>query len=267
VTPDPSLKPAVAYLTAHGVQGARMACVLGSGLGSLAGALSNAVAVNTSEVPGFPRQTVEGHKGRIISGSVGGCEIIVLQGRTHIYETGDLQPVLFPVRLLAELGIKTLILTNAAGGISAGLDPGDLMVITDHVNLTLRALPASIGKKVGARCAPYAPGLLARMEKSAIAAGVRLKHGIYAGVLGPAYETPAEIEMLRRLGADAVGMSTVWEAIYGSTLGLDVAGVSCITNKAAGLGGKVLTHEEVTRVGERTASDFSKLLTKFVELE
>ena len=261
---SPCYQEAREFLASRGITGASVACVLGSGLGSFAEELTDGVVVETRTIPGFPAQTVRGHGGHIVAGAVEGRRVLVLQGRTHYYETGDLAPVLFPVRLLHALGVTTLLLTNAAGGISPHLNPGDLMAITDQINLTLRRFPPRAAPRGFHHSPLYAPSLVACLEQSALTVRANLRRGVYAGVLGPSYETAAEIRMIARLGADAVGMSTVWEAICASGLGMEIAGISCITNRSTGLSDTRLSHEEVTTVGAQVAGSFGCLVREFL---
>ncbi|MFL6230856.1 MAG: purine-nucleoside phosphorylase [Pyrinomonadaceae bacterium] len=244
---------------------ARVALVLGSGLGAFADALEDAVAIPYTEIPGFARSTVEGHAGRLVAGKVGGVAVVVMQGRFHFYEGYALEEVTFPVRALGLLGVKSLILTNAAGGLNNTLSQGALMLISDHLNL-LGASPlrGANDPRFGARFPDmtevYDRGFQEIASSEARAMQTELRRGVYAALSGPSYETPAEIRMLRALGADAVGMSTVPEAIVARHMGLKVLGISCITNMAAGVLDKPIDHQEVIETGERVRATFTELL-------
>jgi purine-nucleoside phosphorylase len=248
---------------------ARVALVLGSGLGAFADALEDADALNYAEIPGFARPTVEGHAGRLVVGRTGGATVAAMQGRFHFYEGYTLEEVTFPVRVLGLLGVKGLVLTNAAGGLNNSFEQGSLVVISDHLNL-LGANPL-LGKN-DERFGPRFPDMSEVYDREyqevavceAHAMGVELRRGIYAALTGPSYETPAEIRMLRLLGADAVGMSTVPEAIVARQMGLRVLGISCITNMAAGVLDKPINHEEVIETGERVRETFAELLRRVI---
>jgi purine-nucleoside phosphorylase len=242
--------------------------ILGSGLGGLARRLTDRRELAFEDVPGLPRATVAGHPGRLIAGMLAGRPVIALAGRLHVYEGHAAEAVGFPVRLLHVLGVPALLVSNAAGGLRRTFRPGDLMVITDHLNLAWRNPligPVVRGdQRFPDMSNPYDPELRAGLHIAAHSSGTALQDGVYAWVAGPAYETPAEIRMLERLGADAVGMSTVPEVIVARALGLRVAGVSCITNMAAGLSAGRITHEEVLRATEEAAGRFEAVVTEFV---
>lgn len=237
--------------------------VLGSGLGDFADSLPNAISIATSSIPNYPRISVEGHKGRLVFAEVDKHEILVFQGRVHFYESDDLEAVLYPVRVAYDLGIRTLIVTNAAGGVNPSLAPGDLMVITDQINLTSLHLPSLIGKPISHQMA-YSRKLIQLAFHTGESHGLLLKKGVYAGVLGPSYETASEVEMIRRIGGDAVGMSTVMEVSLASSLGMEVLGISCITNRATGISSSRLSHDEVTEVANRVKKDFALLLSLII---
>ncbi len=247
----------------------RVALVLGSGLGAFADALEEAEPLDYAEIPGFARPTVEGHTGRLVVGRAGGATVAAMQGRFHFYEGYTLEEVTFPVRVLGLLGVKGLVLTNAAGGLNNSFEQGSLVVISDHLNL-LGANPL-LGKN-DERFGPRFPDMSEVYDREyqevavceAHAMGVELRRGIYAALTGPSYETPAEIRMLRLLGADAVGMSTVPEAIVARHMGLRVLGISCITNMAAGVLDKPINHEEVIETGERVRETFAELLRRVI---
>lgn len=246
------------------------AIVLGSGLGALAERVTKARRVPYSQIPGFHAPSVEGHRGELIAGELAGREVLLLAGRFHMYEGHSAQAAAFPVRVVQALGAKVLFVSNAAGGIRREFVPGTLMVIRDHLNLQFRnpligALePGDI--RFPDMSAPYAPRLRKLLRTAAAAEGLGLGEGVYAGLLGPTYETPAEVRMLERLGADAVGMSTVPEVIMAAALGMEAAGVSCITNAAAGLSDAPLAHAEVMEVGQRAAKSFCALVERWVAL-
>ena len=236
-----------------------IALVLGSGLGDFAESLPHRLIFPSGGIPSYPRSTVEGHKGQVVFASLSGRNLIAFQGRIHLYECNDLSMVLFPVVVAAELGAGTLIVTNAAGGINRQFSPGDLMLITDQIDLTFQATGIP-GDRCGNRDL-FDPALAEHASRLAGARGLPLRRGVYAAVKGPSYETAAEVEMIHRLGGDAVGMSTVKEVALAAVLGMRVLGISCITNKATGIGSSKLNHEEVTEVANRVKMDFAVLLT------
>lgn len=247
----------------------RIAIVLGSGLGAFADDFDEAVGIPYNEIPGFPRSTVEGHSGRLVAGKVDNVPVLAMQGRVHYYEGYSLEEVTFPVRTFKLLDIKTLVLTNAAGGINVQLTQGALMMISDHVNLMGdNPLRGPNDERFGPRfpdmSAVYSPELQELVVEEAKAIGVEVRRGIYGGLSGPSYETPAEIHLLRNLGADAVGMSTVPEAIVARHMNMDVLGISCITNMAAGLGDQPIDHAEVMATGDRVRGTFTQLLRRVV---
>ena len=244
-------------LREHGAEGAQVACVLGSGLGAFAERLERARTIPGADLAGLPRSGVPGHEGRFVVGELGGVRVLVQQGRVHLYEGWSASEVTRAVRAFALLGVRALVLTNAAGGIRAGFVPGTLMRIRDHLNLQGCAPLARSERGFGP---VWDEALGHALESGARTAGVALESGVYAGLCGPAYETPAEIRMLQHLGADAVGMSTVAEALAARASGLRVAGISCITNLAAGLGAGPLSHAEVLETGKRRAHDLCALL-------
>lgn len=252
----------------------RVAVVLGSGLGGLADRFEGTARIATGLIPGWPESTVEGHAGELLAGDLGGGRTLGLSGRVHMYEGHDPRSVGFPVRVLARLGVEILVLSNAAGAIDARLAPGDFMLIADHVDLTgrspLRGLPASDEAPRPGMPLPdprdaYDPVLRSRLRRAARDVGVGLREGVYAATLGPSYETPAEIEMLDRMGADAVGMSTVPEVLTARALGLRCVAVSCLTNYAAGVGPEPLDHDDVLETAERVADTFQELVIRGLE--
>ena len=247
----------------------RVGIILGSGLGAFADGFENKVVIPYAELPHFPHSSVPGHAGRMVLGRVGGETVVAMQGRVHSYEGYSSVQVAFPARVLCALGIRGLVVTNAAGGINTQFAPGDLMAITDHLNLSgWNALTGPNDDRLGPRfpdmSRAYAPALRELLLQSAQRTQVPLRQGVYVMVAGPSYETPAEIRMFRTLGADAVGMSTVPEVVAASHMGVPVVGISCITNLAAGVGDKPLTHEEVAETANRVAGIFSRLLTDFL---
>ena len=247
-----------------------IAIVLGSGLGDFASSLANAVSMPYGELPHWPTSNVIGHEGRLVVGTSRGRTIAALSGRCHAYEGHDLRTVTFAVRALGLLGVKTLILTNAAGGVNTGFSQGALMAIDDHINLTGgNPLVGPNDDRFGLRFPDmtevYSARLRAIADRAAAAIGLPLAHGIYVALLGPSYETPAEIRYLRTIGADAVGMSTVPEAIAARHMGLEVLGISCITNMAAGVLPQPLDHAEVMETARRIRGQFIALLEGIVE--
>ena len=261
---------AVAAIKAH-TAGAvpDVAIVLGSGLGEFANRLQDAVSLPYDSLPHWPAAKVIGHDGRLAIGSLGGRRVAALSGRAHFYEGHDLRTVSFAARVVARLGVKVLILTNAAGGIGAALTPGTLMIIDDHINL-LGSNPLvgpnedAFGARFPDMSEVYSKRLRAVADAVAREQGQRVEHGVYVAVHGPSYETPAEIRFLRAIGADAVGMSTVPEAIVARHMGVEVLGISCITNAAAGVLPQPLDHNEVMEVARRVRGAFAALLEGIV---
>lgn len=251
----------------------RLGVVLGSGLGGLEERFEDAVRVPVSEIPGWPEPRVSGHGGRVVAGDLAGVPAVGLSGRVHLYEGHPPAAVALPARALSRLGIDALFLSNAAGAINRAFRPGELMAVADHLNLTFRSPPVGPagGGEEGEDAPPEAAGadvwdpeLRAVLRETAAREGIRLHEGVYAGVLGPSYETPAEVRMLERFGADAVGMSTVPEALAARALGVPCFGVSCITNYAAGVAAGSLSHEEVLETTRRAADDFRRLVVRTV---
>jgi purine-nucleoside phosphorylase len=241
------------------------AVVLGSGLGGFASSLGDAASIPYDDIPNWPISSVVGHEGRLVIGESAGRPITALSGRAHFYEGHDLRTVTFATRVLGVLGVKTLILTNAAGGINKGFAPGDLMVIDDHINLLGSSpLAGPNDERFGVRFPDMTHVYSARLrrfaDETAAAQGTMLRHGVYAACHGPSYETPAEVRYLRTIGADAVGMSTVPEAIVARHMGIDVLGISCITNFAAGVLPEPLNHDEVIETAHRVKETFIALL-------
>lgn len=243
--------------------------VLGSGLGGLADEVTEPVSIPFSELPGWPSATAPGHAGRLILGRLDGTPVALLQGRFHLYEGNDPGLVVQPVLLMGRLGASVIVLSNAAGGLNPAFGPGTLMVIEDHINLTGRTpLLGPNADELGPRFPDltnaWSPRLRDLLRAAAQAEGVELASGVYVGLLGPAYETPAEVRMLRGLGGDAVGMSTVLEAIAARWAGLEVCGVSLVTNAGAGYSGTPLSHEEVLAAGAAAGPRFVRIIRRLV---
>jgi xanthosine phosphorylase len=248
----------------------RLGIILGSGLGGIADALTDATAIPYAELEGFPQPSVAGHGGTLHLGQLSGLPVAVFQGRKHVYETGDATGMRVPVRWLKEQGAEALLVTNAAGSLNADVGPGKLMAISDHINL-LGVNPLTgpnddaIGPRFPSLRDAYDPELRARLQDAARALGIDLAEGVYLATAGPTFETPAEIRAFRTLGADAVGMSTVPEVILARHAGLRVAAVSAITNLAEGMGGEELSHEQTLRNAEVAARDLIRLVVRFAE--
>jgi len=243
----------------------RIALVLGSGLGSLADEVSDAVVLPYREIPHFPVSTAPGHAGKLILGRLEGKHVAVMAGRSHMYEGYSAQQVVFPIQVMRRLGADTLIITNAAGGVNLGFQAGALMLISDHINLTGRnPLVGPNDPRLGVRfpdmSEAYSVKLRAEAHLAAASAGVKLVEGVYLGLLGPNYETPAEVRLARSMGADAVGMSTVMEVIAANHAGMHVLGISCITNMAAGILPRKLTEEEVLETAMHVSDEFAMLI-------
>jgi purine-nucleoside phosphorylase len=246
-----------------------VAIVLGSGLGAFAEDLTDATEIRYDEIPGFARATVQGHAGRLVIGKAGEVTVAAMQGRFHFYEGYSLEEVTFPIRVLKLLGVSTVVLTNAAGTLKIEFTPGSLMVISDHLNLLGdNPLRGENDERFGPRfpdlTSVYARRLQDIVIDEAKAMGLEVRRGIYAALSGPSYETPAEIHMIRTLGADVVGMSTVPEAIVARHMDMQVVGISCITNLAAGVSDKPIDHSQVMAIGERVRGDFTTLLNRVV---
>ena len=243
--------------------------VLGSGLGGLADDLEDPVAIPFADLPGWPPATAPGHAGRLLLGRLGGRPVVMLQGRFHLYEGNDPGLVIQPVLLFGALGAKIVLLTNAAGGLDPSFGPGTLMVMTDHINLTGRSpLMGPNADELGPRFADltdaWSPRLRRQLQAAAVAEDVEFREGIYVGLTGPTYETPAEVRMLAGLGGDAVGMSTVLECIGARWIGLEVCGVSLVTNAGAGYTGAPLTHEEVLESGKEAGPRLARVIRRFL---
>jgi purine-nucleoside phosphorylase len=250
-----------ASLRKHGVERVELALVLGSGLGAFAERIERARAIPYAEIDAMPVSGVAGHAGKLVVGEIAGVRVLAQQGRVHLYEGWSAHEVTRAVRAIASLGCRAFVLTNAAGGLRAEWKPGTLMAIRDHLNLQGRTPLAH--DEVAYAC-PYDDALRAALHATANELGLALEEGVYAGLLGPSYETPAEIRMLRAFGADAVGMSTVAEVLAARASGARVAGISLITNQAAGITGERLSHAEVIAAGKEAAGRFSALLERAV---
>jgi purine-nucleoside phosphorylase len=255
---------AKAVRTRIGAGAPRVAIVLGSGLGQLADAVTQPVRIGYADIPGFPAPGVAGHKGELVAGSLEGVPVLVQSGRFHLYEGHPIETTALPVRVFARLGIRTLVVTNAAGGIRSTFRPGTLMLISDHVNLMFRNPligPVLEGEeRFPDMSDPYDRELRQLAREVARDARIALDEGVYVGLLGPSYETPAEIRMLQRFGVDAVGMSTVPEVIVARARGLKCLGFSTITNLAAGISPTVLSHEEVLEVGRQVGDALGSIV-------
>lgn len=253
----------------------RVGIILGSGLGGFASQVAGAVAIPYAEIPNFPQSTVAGHSGKLVLGTIGGVPVAVMQGRVHAYEGYAMEQVTFPTRVLGLLGCRTLIVTNAAGGVRPDIPQGSLVAISDHINLT--GTNAALGpNEPRFACGPnsgerffdmstaYSPSLRKLAMAEAERQKIPLSEGVYLAVLGPSFETPAEIRAFRTLGADLVGMSTVHEVIVARHMGIEVLGISLVTNMAAGVTGETIHHEDVMEVGRRVERQFTGLLTAIV---
>jgi len=243
--------------------------ILGSGLGVLADQISQPVRIPYQEIPGFPRSTVAGHAGQLVAGELNGVVVVAMQGRFHYYEGYRLDSVTFPVRVMKAIGIEKLFVTNAAGGLNEAFKPGDLMLITDHINNTgQNPLIGPNDDQQGVRfpdmSTAYTPDLQKLARQVATELSIDLKEGVYVWNTGPTYETPAEVRMLQAFGGDAVGMSTVPEVIVARHVGLDVLGLSCISNMAAGILDEVLSHEEVIETTESVRETFIALVKEIL---
>jgi purine-nucleoside phosphorylase len=260
---------AARYIRSRWHEDARTAIVLGSGLGAFADDLEDSVSISYQDVPGFSRSTVEGHAGRLVLGKIRDIPVVAMQGRFHFYEGYSLEDVVFPMRTLGLTGIKTVILTNAAGGINVSFDQGALMIISDHLNLMgqnplIGPNDSRFGPRFPDMSEVYDRGFQEIAIEEAAKMGLEVRRGIYAALSGPSYETPAEIRLLRTLGADAVGMSTVPEAIVARQMGIKILGLSCITNMAAGVIDEPIDHNEVLEIGLRVYSSLKELLLRII---
>lgn len=260
---------AAEYILAKIPRRPRIGLVLGSGLGDFADTLTDTVRIPFGEIPGFPQTTVEGHNGALVFGKKSGRYIAVLQGRIHYYEGYSQRQITLPIRVLSAIGVNTLVLTNAAGGVNKNYQTGDLMLICDHINLSgsnplIGPNLDTFGPRFPDMSDVYSAELRQDIKEMAAFLGLRLREGVYLMTSGPNYETPAEVRMMRTLGADAVGMSTVPEAIVARHCGMSVVGISCITNMAAGVLPRKLDHSEVIETAAKVHNTFHELLSNMV---
>ena len=260
------INQAADYITDNIAIKPNLGLILGSGLGVMAEEITSPTIISYEDIPNFPVSTVEGHAGQLVVGELAGQKVVAMQGRFHYYEGYSMPEIALPVRVMKMIGCQGLIVTNAAGGVNENFAPGDFMAITDHINLTgdnplIGANLSELGPRFPDMSAAYDPTWRDIADDVAADLGVKLRRGVYAGLAGPSYETPAEIKMLARLGADAVGMSTVPEVITANHMGLRVLGISCITNMAAGILPQPLNHEEVVEIAEKVRPQFKKLVS------
>lgn len=260
-----NIKEAAEYIRGKYPEKPEISLILGSGLGVLADLVEGGVTIPYEDIPHFPVSTVEGHAGELLLGKVEGKHVLMMKGRFHMYEGYGVETVSFPVRVMKELGVEKLLVTNAAGGINTSFEVGDLMLIRDHINFTFRnPLIGPNNSELGVRFPDMSEAYSRRLREAAkeVAAeqGLKLQDGVYLGLLGPSYETPAEIRMMRTLGGDAVGMSTVPEVLVARHAGIEVLGFSCISNMAAGILDQPLSHAEVMETTERAKPKFLKLV-------
>ncbi|MGV7117351.1 purine-nucleoside phosphorylase [Paenibacillus kyungheensis] len=264
-----TIQEAAAYIRSQSDIKPEIGLILGSGLGILADLIEDSVAIDYHHIPHFPVSTVEGHEGELLLGTIQGRPVVMMKGRFHMYEGYGPEVTAFPVRVMKELGISTLLVTNAAGGVNTSYEPGDLMVLSDHLNMTGRnpligPNDSALGVRFPDMSEAYSRRLRTVFKETAAQQGLKVQEGVYAGLLGPTYETPAEIVMLRTLGADAVGMSTVSETIVARHAGIEVLGISCITNMAAGILDQPLSHDEVMETADRVRDQFLKLVLAII---
>lgn len=265
-----NIKEAASYVKSEFEDIPKIGLILGSGLGVLADEIENPVKIPYNEIPNFPVSTVEGHAGQLVFGTLKGAKVVAMQGRFHFYEGYSLDKVTAPVRVMKELGVETLIVTNAAGGINESFEAGDLMLITDHINNMgtnplIGANDSNIGVRFPDMSQSYDENLRKMAKKTANDLNIKLQEGVYVGNTGPSYETPAEVRALRIIGGDAVGMSTVPEVIIARHAGLSVLGISCISNMAAGILNQPLSHDEVIETTEIVRGNFLNLVKGIVE--
>lgn len=263
------LQETVAYVRQRTAVQPTVGIILGSGLGRLVEQITDPVTIDYHDVPHFPQTTVAGHAGRLVLGRIGDTAVIAMAGRFHYYEGHEMRSVAYPTAFMKTLGVQTLIVSNAAGGINRGFVPGDLMLITDHINLfannpLIGLNDERLGPRFPDMTEPYSQRLMAMAEQAAQGLGFELRHGVYAGVSGPCFETAAEIRYLERIGADAVGMSTVPEVIAARYLGLEVLGISCVTNMATGIAKVKHAHEDVMRIANEASERFCNVVAATV---
>jgi len=260
---------AAKFIASHSPVKPLVAVVLGSGLGDFAGEVSDAVRIGYKEIPHFAQSTAVGHAGQLVLGNIGAAPVAIMQGRVHLYEGYPVQSVVFPMRVLARMGVKAAVLTNAAGGINLDYGQGRLVVIKDHINLQgQNPLVGAEDQRFGLRFIDMSEAYAKSYRQMALAAGrglgLEMSEGVYAAVLGPSYETPAEIRFLRTIGADLVGMSTVPEVIVARQMGVKVLAISCVTNMAAGVSDQPINHQEVLEIGKKIAGQFKALLREVI---
>lgn len=264
------IKESAEYLKAKGIKRPRIGIILGSGLGDLANSLEDSISIDYEDIPNFPISTVEGHAGRLVFGVLEGADLVVMQGRFHYYEGYHIHDVVFPIRVMIEIGIENLIVTNAAGGINKSFDVGDLMLIKDHINFA--GVNPLMGKNLDDRgprfldmTFAYSRELLEKARKAASTLDLDIKEGVYMWFSGPTYETPAEVRLASIVGADAVGMSTVPEVIVANHEGIKVVGISCITNMASGILDKALNHDEVVETSIKVKGKFESYVREIIK--
>ena len=263
------LEETVACVKQHTDLRPTVGVILGSGLGQLVDRMSDAVAIDYSDLPHFPAPTVAGHAGRLVIGRIGGVVVMAMQGRFHYYEGHDMRTIAVPTAFMQRFGVRTLIVSNSAGGINRGFVPGDLMLITDHINLVgnnplIGLNDERLGPRFPDMTEAYSLRLIALAEAAAAELGVSLRQGVYAGLSGPCYETAAEIRYLERIGADAVGMSTVPEVIVARYLGMEVLGISCVTNMATGISKVKHAHDDVVRTANEASARFCDVVANTI---
>ncbi|GAE04601.1 purine nucleoside phosphorylase [Paenibacillus sp. JCM 10914] len=263
------IKEAAAYIRQQNVVQPEVGLILGSGLGVLAELIQNAVSIPYADIPHFPVSTVEGHEGELLLGTIHERPVVMMKGRFHMYEGYGPELTAFPVRVMKELGVTSLLVTNAAGGVNLSYEPGDLMLISDHLNMTgtnplIGPNDPELGVRFPDMSVAYSRRLRQLAKEVAVGQSIELREGVYVGLLGPTYETPAEIVMLRTLGADAVGMSTVSEVIVARHAGIEVLGISCISNMAAGILDQPLSHDEVMETAEKVREKFLGLVLAII---
>ena len=264
------LQETVAFVRQQTASRPTVGVILGSGLGQLVERMEDATAIEYRDVPHFPAPTVAGHAGRMVLGRIGKVDVVAMQGRFHYYEGHDMRTVAYPTAFMKQFGVRTLIVSNSAGGINREFSPGDLMLITDHINLfATNPLIGLNDERLGPRfpdmTEAYSPRLIDIADSAAGDMGLKFRRGVYAGLSGPCYETAAEIRYLERIGADAVGMSTVPEVIAARYLGLEVLGISCITNMATGIAAVKHAHEEVVRIANEASERFCTAVAATIE--
>ncbi|WP_172196202.1 purine-nucleoside phosphorylase [Saccharibacillus qingshengii] len=264
-----SIQEAADYIRSQTQLQPEIGLILGSGLGILANLIENPVSIPYEKIPHFPVSTVEGHEGELLIGTIQGRPVVLMKGRFHMYEGYGPEVTAFPVRVMKNLGVSGLLVTNAAGGVNTSFTPGDLMLLSDHLNLTGKSPligpnDSALGVRFPDMSEAYSRRLRTVAKEAAAEQNFTFKEGVYAGLLGPSYETPAEIRMLRTLGADAVGMSTVSETIVARHAGLEVLGISCITNMAAGILDQPLSHDEVMETADLVKEKFLGLVLAII---